>query len=660
MTYQTNNPVGSVDVRDLYDNAEAFDNFSAGPLDAYPDRFGVSRQSLQGIRNASQYVDLGPYAAGLVFTSRNQVFSYLGEFYAPGPGLALPYTTDGSGAPEIALFRSVGDAILRSDLADEANPPLGAALVGRAGQVVSSIVGLRALVKTAASKNALVTGYYAAGDGGGGPYYLDESDVISADNGGTVIVATDGGRWKLVHSGVISIKQFGCKADGVTDNTARWQAASDYVATIAGELYSPAGIYAFASSIIGKNGVRYTGAGVDITLGGTKYVFTGTSDFFKIQNPINNSTSANIEIEGIWFFSTSITLNNGLLFDTGSSVVVVRRCRFNSSGCGIILDQSELFDIEYCSFNATVSGACGIWLVNGADKNVGASPYFTNRIGVHASEFNGAAGAVAIYDDGGTAHTFENLNMNACGSHILATGVNGLKITGGEFEISSAQSIVFGLVKRLLGAGAKSPAVSVCDTFLYNNIVQPVIASVAGAIGQLRLENNVINTVSLPFSGLDVACDRIEARGNTQVGPASGVGINNHIDVRVAATAWSATGSVPSLGNGTLTASISRRGKLVTMRLQLTIGSTTTFGTGDWLFDLPFAGDTSAFSQTGACRLTIAGTSHYSATVVVNPGATQASVYHNNANKVSGTVPTAWTTGSVLEFQLEYITAAPI
>ncbi len=116
-TYNTGNPVPSTDVRDLYDNAQNLDDFSNGQLDFYADRLGVSRQSLQGIRNASQYQILGPYAAGLEFTSYNQVFSYLGEFYAPSAGLTLPYTTDGSGAPEIANFRPVGDAILRQDLA---------------------------------------------------------------------------------------------------------------------------------------------------------------------------------------------------------------------------------------------------------------------------------------------------------------------------------------------------------------------------------------------------------------------------------------------------------------------------------------------------------------------------------------------------------------
>lgn len=140
-TYNTMNPVPSSDARDRYDNSENLDNFSNGPLDAYPDRFGVSRQSLQGIRNASQYVDLGPYAAGLVFTSRNQVFSYNpgtgAEFYSPGPAITLPYTTTGAGAGEIANFRSVGDAILRSDLADSADPEEGAALVGYKGRTVA-------------------------------------------------------------------------------------------------------------------------------------------------------------------------------------------------------------------------------------------------------------------------------------------------------------------------------------------------------------------------------------------------------------------------------------------------------------------------------------------------------------------------------------------
>ena len=136
-TYNTGNAIGSVDVRDLYDNAQNLDQFSNSPSDFATDRLGVSRETLQGIRNASQYQFLGAYAAGLVFTSYNQVFSNAGEFYAPSAGLTLPYTTTGSGAAEIATFRSVGDAVLRSDLANTADTAKGAGLVGYKGRTAS-------------------------------------------------------------------------------------------------------------------------------------------------------------------------------------------------------------------------------------------------------------------------------------------------------------------------------------------------------------------------------------------------------------------------------------------------------------------------------------------------------------------------------------------
>ena len=150
-TFNTGNPLGSTDVYDRYDNSENLDNFSNGPADAYPDRFGVSRQSLQGIRNASQYQAIGPYAAGLQITALNQVFSYDAgsgaEFYAPGPAITLPYTTTGAGAGEIANFRSVGDAILRSDLASSSDPLRGATLVGYRGRDVATKLSERESVK---------------------------------------------------------------------------------------------------------------------------------------------------------------------------------------------------------------------------------------------------------------------------------------------------------------------------------------------------------------------------------------------------------------------------------------------------------------------------------------------------------------------------------
>lgn len=86
------------------------------------------------------------------------------------------------------------------------------------GGVVSSIAALRARLKTG-SPSCFVLGYVAAGDGGGGEYRYDSADITSADNGGTIIVATDGGRWKLQILGYITPEQFGAKGDGLTDDT---------------------------------------------------------------------------------------------------------------------------------------------------------------------------------------------------------------------------------------------------------------------------------------------------------------------------------------------------------------------------------------------------------------------------------------------------------
>lgn len=78
----------------------------------------------------------------------------------------------------------------------------GSSLVGGGAQVVSSLTALRALLKTSPSTKAFITGGSADGDGGGSLYYYDSSDTTSTDNGLTIIVATDGGRWKTAGGNV--------------------------------------------------------------------------------------------------------------------------------------------------------------------------------------------------------------------------------------------------------------------------------------------------------------------------------------------------------------------------------------------------------------------------------------------------------------------------
>lgn len=123
MTFNTGNPVGSTDARDLHDNAQNFDKFSLGQELEYPDRLGVPRKSLAGIRaevtealSRIGYQVIGDYAAGLVVQNFGQVFRKDGEFYRAKAETTLPYPLNGDWAVDAPKFVSVGDAVLRDDL----------------------------------------------------------------------------------------------------------------------------------------------------------------------------------------------------------------------------------------------------------------------------------------------------------------------------------------------------------------------------------------------------------------------------------------------------------------------------------------------------------------------------------------------------------------
>lgn len=149
-TFNTGNQIGSVDPRDLYDNAENLDTAVNTKTDTtWTDRLGVERKTFHGmeVQFDSQQVDfedrfnvalqgigydrIGEYGAGLEINEYNQIFRREDapgqwEWYAPSPSLELPYTTTGDWGDEEGLFVAVGDAALRGELAQ----PDGAEKIG--------------------------------------------------------------------------------------------------------------------------------------------------------------------------------------------------------------------------------------------------------------------------------------------------------------------------------------------------------------------------------------------------------------------------------------------------------------------------------------------------------------------------------------------------
>tara|TARA_Y100000815_G_scaffold274502_1_gene308813 strand:- start:2230 stop:4131 length:1902 start_codon:yes stop_codon:yes gene_type:complete len=325
MTFNTGNPVGSTDARDLYDNAQNLDKFSLGQELEYPDRLGVPRKSLAGIRaevtealSRLGYQVIGDYAAGLVVQNFGQVFRKDGEFYRAKADLALPYPLNGDWAVDAPKFVSVGDAVLRQELASAA----GASMIGGAGQVVGSIASLRALLKTSPSKSAFVTGYYSQGDGGGGAYYLDASDTTSADNGGTVIVAADGGRWKLAYSDSVSVKQFGAKGDGVTSDSSATQRATEYCSGHGISVLFPSGVYLIGSHVELLTGSHWIASGVAKVYIPATCDLTGAGSYGGAARAIHNGAGiSNVRISGIEFYSDG---DDGIYGDVAPTIALLQ------------------------------------------------------------------------------------------------------------------------------------------------------------------------------------------------------------------------------------------------------------------------------------------------------------------------------------------------
>src|SRR5690554_145044 len=260
MAYNTGNPIGSADPRDLYDNAENLDELvNSQDKTEHPDRLGVPRKTWHGMasefdgdqaRRESEFVDaqadkqqrfnlllansgyeyLADYAAGIEITEYNQVLrDTAGELWRAAATTTLPYTTDGTGLPEGGAFVAVGDADIRNDLAAGVGAGKGGLLVAGAVIYVNSIADLLAL-----DTSGLVDGQAARVQG-------SKLKWASASQ-------------KWVPLGPLSVKSFGATGDGVTDDTAAIQSAEEFRAGYGVNLRFPTGVYGFTYLDIVSNG----------------------------------------------------------------------------------------------------------------------------------------------------------------------------------------------------------------------------------------------------------------------------------------------------------------------------------------------------------------------------------------------------------------------
>lgn len=115
---------------------------------------------------------------------------------------------------------------------------------------------------------------------------------------------------------------------------------------------------------------------------------------------------------------------------------------------------------------------------------------------------------------------------------------------------------------------------------------------------------------------------------------------------------WGASSVNPAIGNGTIVGSYVRVGKMCMFQFSLTMGSTTTFGTGEWTFTAPF---TAAKTGVGSAWALDSGTAFYVGSAKVEAGSNQIYIWSNNTGTAwSSAQPFTWAANDRIEIGISF------
>ncbi|MGW1609404.1 hypothetical protein ACWCQZ_08400 [Streptomyces sp. NPDC002285] len=90
---------------------------------------------------------------------------------------------------------------------------------------------------------------------------------------------------------------------------------------------------------------------------------------------------------------------------------------------------------------------------------------------------------------------------------------------------------------------------------------------------------------------------------------------------------WTSSGTAPAIGNGTLLGRYMKFGRTVICHINMTTGSTSTYGTGNYSWSLPVQAANAGASLVGSAHLL--GTDRWVGEIVISPNATTTSPFFN-------------------------------
>lgn len=673
-TYNTGNPIGSAEVKDLYDNAENLDIAINSPsADVWTDRLGQARKTWRGIQSEAQ-LEIAQVVGEVTAQSQQYLdASIVARDEARAAASASgPIAFFGTYAAAQAAVGGLPDGGIVEVSQDETRVGARTRYKVQAGALVF-VVNLDQVSVDLAGENgvqlvgnAVDARALAAASGSGMVGYLPDG---AGAVGGTV-------QSKLQER--VSVKDFGAVGDGVADDTAKIQAAIDAVRISGGEIYFPVGTYKITSSLVVDTasytkGLILRGAGrntiINQTGAGQDAIKFSTTQFLRnsgIQDMLIRTSATSGHCINIVYGCTTCFINNvdieqgnpdksciygdyssfgGGVYDTKFSggswycnqASTVAGFRFIANGT---IFNENLFEnlrcynsntAQFFQITTAVSGA--IWLINNTWKNInfeickGGGVYFDSfknckfenlsfwdAIGVYTNHLIDMGAGVG-YES--TANTFINVGRNG----------DSLSVNANDIRIVSGQDTVLINCYTQAGDGPR---------YDLSNKRVVVIGKLFGTVN-----NSAGMTVLNSIDGLRFP------------GTINGASLNYYDEGTFKPSFTNVV-----IGNGTLFGHWTRVGRKVSVTFGFLAGSTTTVGTITGFAGLPFTpgtiGANRFFPFTGtAFKSGASWTPVYTAAFSASTSGMGVVTTGTNAN-VTATTPFTWAADDSLSISGEF------
>ena len=479
------------------------------------------------------------------------------------------------------------------------------------------------------------------------PAGLVFSSPLFTQTGTGAIARSPNSKW----GDIVSVKDFGAKGDGVTDDTAAFNAAILDCVNNGFALYVPGGTYLLSAlnAVTLKNFLIF-GDGKSSIL---KFNTTGKGFQF---GPNGSQTQRyNLTMRDLSF--TNIT-NTPAAYISQENYVNALFERLYFSDCAA----------TYCIDNVVGYGttvrSCVFSDVTGTPirlRDNGAAPDFSYEFKIEDCDITRPS-SNGIEVEAANGLKISGTVIESCGGWglITSTNVSGLSV-GILIDTCDFESNTSGHIKlQTDGSSYWGRAVVSATNFVAGTGVHKIDIGAKSRITFIGIQANSGLTVS-GSSLAETYLIGCEAANFTQSGTFTWRDIGNDAsNVVTYVPVWSSSGGANTLGNGTITGTYARLGNLVRVKIKFVFGSTSSVTAGVQQWSLPFA-SAATEKEWGIGNFLDAGATNFAAIVSVSPGASiiQGTALDASATpqNITETSPTVWATGDSLECSISYICA---